>query len=144
MMEIITILKDYLNILVLPILGIFLFYSSKKRAEAAKAAKEESAAQAADAAVRSGYAGEWKELYERKEIKVEQLEGRLDTLENKLEEKRSEIRDLKEQIFKKDLNIQRLQYEIEIVRCDIQDCSKRKPPRKLLIDINRIGNDDNT
>ena len=67
--EIVDLISKIVTIIIVPLLGIFLFYSSKKRKETAAAVK-------AEADNTSQYAAEWKELYEKKEAKVIELEGR--------------------------------------------------------------------
>ena len=53
--------------ILLPLIGAFQFYDSKKRKEAAAAKK-------AEAENITQYAAEWKELYEKKEAKVHELD----------------------------------------------------------------------
>lgn len=129
----IGLVRDIFSIVIMPLLTAFLFYDSRKRSEEAKAKQEEAAAKKADSEVSAGYATEWKELYEKKETKVNELEAKIDALGKKLEEKRNEIRSLKEELFQKKLEHIQLKYDMEIVRCDNKECGARIPPPKFII-----------
>ena len=71
--EISNIIGGIVTTILLPLLGVFLFYDQKKR-------KEEAAARKAEADNITSYAAEWKELYEKKENKVHELDAKIDQL----------------------------------------------------------------
>ena len=71
--QIVTLIGGAIATILLPLLGAFMFYDSKKRREAAQAEK-------AEADNISQYAAEWKELYEKKEAKVHELDTKIDQL----------------------------------------------------------------
>lgn len=103
------------------LLGSFLFYESKKRKAAAEAKKAEEENITA-------YAAEWKELYEKKEKRVEQLDNKIDDLYRQLDDYRSKIRDLKEERAKLQMENMKLNYH----RCDVKGCIKRQPPSEVM------------
>ena len=103
------------------VLGAFLFYDAKKRKEIASAKK-------AEAENITTYANEWKELYEKKESKVEQLNEKIDELYSKLNEYRGKIRDLKDERAELRMEIMKLTYH----RCDVKGCDKRQPPSEVM------------
>ena len=74
---------------VLPLLSFWLVKDSKKRKEQAEARKAE-----ADSI--TSYATEWKELYEKKETRVVELEAKIEKLYNEKNEDRKRIRELME------------------------------------------------
>ena len=86
--------------------------------------KEEAEADNAEANTIKSYATEWKELYEKKEAKVEQLNAKIDSLYVKIEEDRTRIRGLMEKNQELALRNQLLEEQ----KCEIRGCDKRKPP----------------
>lgn len=68
-----TMIGGIVTTILLPLLGVFIFYDQKKR-------KEEAAARKAEADNITSYAAEWKELYEKKENKVHELDAKIDQL----------------------------------------------------------------
>ena len=86
--QIITIIGSSIATIILPLIGVFMFYDSKKRREAAQAEK-------AEADNISQYAAEWKELYEKKEAKVHELDTKIDQLYLEKNEDRERIREVR-------------------------------------------------
>lgn len=103
--------------ILLPIIGVFLFYDSKKRKAAAEARK-------AEAENITNYASEWKELYEKKEGKVAELDAKIDRLYAEKNDDRMHIRELSEKITA--LEIENL--KLTVKRCDVKGCPNRQPP----------------
>lgn len=119
-MDIRTIIEMITPLLTM-LLGAFMFYDAKKR-------KEMAAAKKAEAENITSYAAEWKELYEKKEAKVDQLNGKIDELYAKLNEYRGKIRDLKDERAELKMEIMKLTYH----RCDVKGCGNRKPPSEVM------------
>ena len=94
-----------------------MFYDSKKRREAAQAEK-------AEADNISQYAAEWKELYEKKEAKVHELDTKIDQLYLEKNEDRGRIRDLQSKNAKLELENQALNFK----KCEVRGCKDRQPP----------------
>lgn len=116
--EIIDLISKIVTVIAVPLLGIFLFYNSKKRQETAAAVKAEND-------VTSQYADEWKELYDKKEAKVIELEGTVSRLYSEKNEDRLRIRENMEEITRLKLEKQ----ELEFLKCNIAlKCFKRVPP----------------
>lgn len=103
--------------ILLPIIGAFLFYDSKKRKAAAEARK-------AEAENITNYASEWKELYEKKEGRVAELDAKIDRLYAEKNDDRMLIRELSEKITA--LEIENL--KLTVKRCDVKGCPNRQPP----------------
>lgn len=115
--QIITIIGSSIATIILPLIGVFMFYDSKKRREAAQAEK-------AEADNISQYATEWKELYEKKEAKVHELDTKIDQLYLEKNEDRERIRDLQSKNAKLELENQALNFK----KCEVRGCKDRKPP----------------
>ena len=103
--------------ILLPLLGVFMFYDQKKR-------KEEAAARKAEADNITSYAAEWKELYEKKENKVHELNAKIDRLYVEKNEDRQRIRELMEKNTELELKNQML----EVMKCKKRGCTDREPP----------------
>ena len=100
--------------------GVFsylFFFDSKKRTEAAKAKQSEAEARKLEEENITSYAAEWKELYEKKERKVMELEAKAD-------EDRQRIRELTEKNMQLSLELQKAQF----MKCEVKGCEKRQPP----------------
>lgn len=115
--QIITIIGSSIATIILPLIGVFMFYDSKKRREAAQAEK-------AEADNISQYAAEWKELYEKKEVKVHELDAKIDQLYLEKNEDRERIRDLQSKNARLELENQALTFK----KCEVRGCKDRKPP----------------
>ena len=94
-----------------------MFYDQKKR-------KEEAAARKAEADNITSYAAEWKELYEKKENKVHELDAKIDRLYVEKNEDRQRIRELMEKNTELELKNQML----EVMKCKKRGCTDREPP----------------
>ena len=115
--EIISMIGSFVTSVALPLLGVLLFFDSKKRREAAKAKQAEAEARAAEEDNITSYAQEWKELYEKKERKVMELEAKAD-------DDRKRIRELTEKNMQLSLELQKANF----MKCEVQGCDKRQPP----------------
>lgn len=115
--EIITLISSVMGTTGLAWLGAFLFYDSKKRKAAAEARKAE-----ADSI--SSYAAEWKELYEKKEHRVTELEAKIDSLYADIRALRETDTKLREE--KSALVIEK--QALEFRKCERHGCKERMPP----------------
>ena len=115
--HIITMIGGIVATILIPLIGAFQFYDSKKRKEAAAAKK-------AEAENITQYASEWKELYEKKEAKVHELDIKIDQLYLEKNEDRERIRDLQAKNAKLELENQALNFK----KCEVRGCKDRKPP----------------
>lgn len=101
-------------------LGVFWFYSAKKREAAANASK-------AEADVTSRYADEWKELYEQRDKRVGELNVKVDQLYADISELRKQMWDLSGRYAK----LQAENMEAVFFRCVRRGCTDRIPPHEL-------------
>ena len=115
--QIIALIGGIIATVLLPLMTAFQFYDSKKRKEAAAAKK-------AEAENITQYAAEWKELYEKKEAKVHELDTKIDQLYVEKDEDRERIRDLQSKNVKLELENQALNFK----KCEVRGCKERKPP----------------
>ena len=115
--QIITMIGGIVATILIPLIGAFQFYDSKKRKEAAAAKK-------AEAENITQYASEWKELYVKKEAKVHELDIKIDQLYLEKNEDRERIRDLQAKNAKLELENQALNFK----KCEVRGCKDRKPP----------------
>lgn len=115
--QIVAMIGGIVATILLPLIGAFQFYDSKKRKEAAAAKK-------AEAENITQYAAEWKELYEKKEAKVHGLDTKIDQLYVEKNEDRERIRDLQSKNVKLELENQSLNFK----KCEVRGCKDRKPP----------------
>ena len=115
--QIVAMIGGIVATILLPLIGAFQFYDSKKRKEAAAAKK-------AEAENIPQYAAEWKELYEKKEAKVHELDTKIDQLYVEKNEDRERIRDLQSKNVKLELENQALNFK----KCEVRGCKERKPP----------------
>lgn len=115
--QIVAMIGGIVATILLPLIGAFQFYDSKKRKEAAAAKK-------AEAENITQYAAEWKELYEKKEAKVHELDTKIDQLYVEKNEDRKRIRDLQSKNVKLELENQALNFK----KCEVRGCKERKPP----------------
>ena len=115
--DVISMIGGIVTSVALPLLGVFLFYDSKKRSEAARAKQAEAEARKAEEDSITSYAQEWKDLYEKKEHRVTELEAKAD-------EDRKRIRELTEKNMQLTLELQKA----EFMKCEVKGCDKRQPP----------------
>ena len=122
--EIVSLVGGIVTSVALPLLGVFMYYDSKKRTEAAKAKQAEAQARAAEEANITSYAEEWKALYEQRDKRVDELNAKIDALYLEKEEDRKTIRDLREKNMHQSLELQKA----EFLRCEVKGCANRQPP----------------
>lgn len=103
--------------ILLPLIGAFQFYDSKKRKEAASANK-------AEADNITQYAAEWKKCYEEERKVEEELNRKIDQLYKEKEQDRERIRDLQSKNVKLELENQALNFK----KCGVRGCKERIPP----------------
>ena len=120
-MDIIQTLSPYINTLGIPLLTLILFFDYRRRSEAAKAKREEEEAKKAESDNITHYAAEWKELYEKKEARVIDLE------QQQLED-RQRIRDLQEELTELKLKVTTLSF----YKCEKRGCTDRIPPNQYI------------
>lgn len=120
--QIITIIGGIVATILLPIIGAFQFYDSKKRKEAAVAKK-------AEAENITQYAAEWKKCYEEERVVEDMLNKKIDQLYQEKETDRTRIRELQDENFKLKLDKQAL----EFIRCNnALKCVDRDPPNEFI------------
>lgn len=115
--QIITVVGGIVATILLPLIGAFQFYDSKKRKEAAAAKK-------AEAENITQYAAEWKKCYEEERKVEEELNRKIDQLYKEKEQDRERIRDLQSKNVKLELENQALNFK----KCEVRGCKERKPP----------------
>lgn len=115
--ELFNVIGGIVTTILLPLLGVFMFHDQKKR-------KEEAAARKAEADNITSYAAEWKELYEKKESKVQELDAKIDQLYAEKNDDRQHIRELMDKIQELQLKNQML----EVIKCKKRNCLEREPP----------------
>lgn len=111
--EILTIV----NTALLPILGFFLFYNSRRREARAKAEREEIHNV-------SSISDEWQELYKKAEEKLAAKDAKIDQLYAEKESDRQRIRELSEQNNALKMEHQAAKFK----ECTVRGCEKRQPP----------------
>lgn len=114
---VVTVVSSLVSSVALPLLGALLFYDSRKRSEVAKAKRAEAEARATEEDNITSYAAEWKELYEKKERKVLELEAKAD-------DDRKRIRELTEKNMQLSLELQKANF----LKCEVRGCKDRQPP----------------
>lgn len=115
--NIIQMIGGAVSSIVLPLLGVLLFYDARKRKEYAEARKAE-----ADSITQ--YAAEWKELYENDSTEKAALNQKIDQLYKEKEEDRQRIRELQEKNTALSLENQALKFK----ECRVRGCKDRMPP----------------
>lgn len=115
--QIITIIGSSVATVILPLIGAFMFYDSKKRREDAQAEK-------AEAENITQYAAEWKKCYEEERKVEEELNGKIDRLYMEKEQDRERIRDLQSKNARLELENQALNFK----KCEVRGCKDRQPP----------------
>lgn len=121
---IVTIISSLVSSVVLPVLGVFLFYDSKKRNEAAKAKQSEAEARKTEEEYLSARAGEWRKLYEEEREVEKELNAKIDQLYKEKEGDRQRIRELQEKNTALTLENQSLSFR----KCEVRGCKDRQPP----------------
>lgn len=118
--EFIQLIGSLVNTVGIPLMGVFMFYEYKKRKTAAEAKK-------AEAENITTYASEWKMLYEKKEEKVSELNIKIDSLYDKIEELRQVIHNLTE----KNTDLMIKNNALEFRKCNKRGCPEREPPSEF-------------
>ena len=114
---VVTIISSLVSSVALPVLGVFLFYDSKKR-------KANAEARRAELDNLTVYADEWKALYEQRDKRVDELNAKIDQLYKEKEDDRQRIRELQEKNTTLALEITSLR----IKECQVKGCKNRVPP----------------
>lgn len=131
-METVKLIGSVVSTVLLPLIGVFMFYNSKKR-------KEEAQATMAETDNINQYAAEWKELYEKKEAKVIEMGDTINRLYREKNEDRLRIREGMEEITRLKLENQRLNF----LKCDIAlKCFDRVPPNDFMKEENDDKNQE--
>lgn len=121
---VVNIISSLVSSISLPLLGVFLFYDSKKRSEAAKAKQSEAEARKMEEEYLSIRAGEWRKLYEEEREVEKELNAKIDQLYKEKEDDRQRIRDLQEKNTALTLENQSLKFK----KCEVRGCKERQPP----------------
>ena len=114
---VVNIISSLVSSVALPLLGVFLFYDSKKRKANAEARK-------AEMDNLTGYAEEWKALYEQRDKRVDELNAKIDQLYKEKEDDRQRIRELQE----KNTTLALENTSLRIKECQVKGCKSRVPP----------------
>ena len=115
--ELIQLIGGAVSSIVMPLLGIFLFYNAKERKAYAEARK-------AEMDNLTGYAAEWKELYEQRDSRVCELNQKIDQLYTEKNDDRQRIRELQEKVSALTQENQVLRFK----ECQVRGCKDRMPP----------------
>ena len=86
--------------------------------------KEDASADKAEDENIKSYAAEWKELYEKKEKKVTELDAKIDQLYAEKNEDRVRIREL----MQKNQELELKNQSLDILKCKKRGCPDREPP----------------
>ena len=114
---VVTIISSLVSSVALPLLGVFLFYDSKKR-------KANAEARRAELDNLTLYADEWKALYEQRDKRVDELNAKIDQLYKEKEDDRQRIRELQE----KNTTLALENTSLRIKECQVKGCKSRVPP----------------
>ncbi len=114
---VVTIISSLVSSVALPVLGVFLFYDSKKR-------KANAEARRAELDNLTLYADEWKALYEQRDKRVDELNAKIDQLYKEKEDDRQRIRELQE----KNTTLALENTSLRIKECQVKGCKSRIPP----------------
>lgn len=120
--QVITMVGGIVATILIPLIGAFQFYDSKKRKEAAVAKK-------AEADNITQYAAEWKRCYEEERAVEDVLNKKIDQLYQEKEEDRKRIRELLDKNTRLELKNQAL----EFIKCNnALKCIDRDPPNEFI------------
>jgi len=120
-----NLITTIVNSIGVPILSIVIFYTYRKRKEAAIASQEESRAIATAA-------DGWKNLCEKRDDDVRKKEEEIKAKDAKIEslyDRINELRDRQSELESKNHELVMLNQELEWSRCEVNGCQKRRPPR---------------
>lgn len=121
---VVNIISSLVSSIALPLLGVFLFYDSKKRSEAAKAKQSEAEARKMEEEYLSIRADEWRKLYEEEREVEKELNAKIDQLYKEKEDDRQRIRELQE----KNTTLALENTSLRIKECQVKGCKSRVPP----------------
>lgn len=111
------------SLITLVILPLLLIKSKAKKADA-EAEKADAEAEKTEADNITAYAAEWKELYEKKEKRVAELDAKIDHLYTEITKYRDTIRELSEKNSELAVQNQALEFR----KCNKHGCADRIPP----------------
>ena len=114
---VVTIISSLVSSVALPVLGVFLFYDSKKR-------KANAEARRAELDNLTLYADEWKALYEQRDKRADELNAKIDQLYKEQADDRQRIRELQE----KNTTLALENTSLRIKECQVKGCKSRIPP----------------
>lgn len=117
MPEIWNYISDGFSIITLPLLSLFMFYGSKRRAESAKASREEILND-------EKVADQWQELCSKYEEEIKAKDAKIDQLYAEKSQDRQRILDLMQERSKLELDYQAADFR----RCNVRGCKLREPP----------------
>lgn len=120
-----NLIMTIVNSVAIPILSGAIFYTSRKRKEAALASQEESRAIATAA-------DGWKNLCEKRDDDVRKKDEEIKAKDAKIDalyDKINTLRDRYSELETKKHELVMLNQELEWNRCEVNGCFKRKPPR---------------
>lgn len=117
MSEILGHISDWINIVIVPLMGLVLFYGSKRRAERAKASREEILND-------EKVADQWQELCSKYEEELKAKDANIDQLYAEKSQDRKRILDLMQEKSKLELDFQAADFR----RCNVRGCHMRQPP----------------
>ena len=117
MPEIWNYISDGFSIITLPLLSLFMFYGSKRRAENAKASREEILND-------EKVADQWQELCSKYEEEIKAKDAKIDQLYAEKSQDRQRILDLMQERSKLELDYQAADFR----RCNVRGCNLRQPP----------------
>lgn len=133
--EIVTLI----NTIAIPLLSGALFYNSKKRKAAAQASQEEGKAIATSA-------DGWRKLCEKRDEDVRKKEEEIKAKDAKIDslyDKINILRDNYSALESKCHDLMMLNAELDWNKCEVNGCSKRKPPRKREELLRRVEKENN-
>ena len=122
--EIISLIGGAVTSIGIPLIGLFMFHDSKKRSESAKAKLAEAEALKAEQDNVASFAEEWKDLYEQRDKRVDELNAKIDQLYLEKETDRQRIRELQEKCQQFSLDLQAAKF----LKCEVKGCKDRQPP----------------
>ena len=115
-----NVIGGFVTAVLIPVAGYWVYREYNKRKAAAEAKK-------AEADNITQYAAEWKELYEKKERRVGELDAKIDSLYEKIDEYRGRVRELTE----KNTELMIKNNALEFRKCNKHGCSDREPPSEF-------------
>lgn len=112
-----NVIGGFVTTVLIPVAGYWGYREYNKRKAGAEAKK-------AEADNITQYAAEWKELYEKKEQRVGELDTKIDALYDKIDEYRKRVREQTE----KNTELVIKNSALEFRKCNKHGCSDREPP----------------